>query len=57
MKLNIDPSWLRRAAEKEDGCIISVGGLVVKLTAINPSLSPRQPHPDQPPPALSNPDK
>jgi hypothetical protein len=27
MKLNIDPNWLLRMAEKEDNSIVSVGGL------------------------------
>lgn len=26
MELKIDPNWLLRMAEKEDGCSISVGG-------------------------------
>lgn len=31
MELNIDPEWLRQMAEKEDGCILSTGGLVVAM--------------------------
>ena len=27
----ISPEWLLRMAEKENGCIISVGGLVAKM--------------------------
>src|SRR5207248_1089070 len=33
MKLNINPDWLRRMAEKEDNGIISVGGLVARVKA------------------------
>ena len=28
MKMNTDKDWLRRRAELEDGCFVSVGGLV-----------------------------
>lgn len=28
MKMNTDREWLRRMAEKEDGCEVSVGGLI-----------------------------
>jgi CO dehydrogenase/acetyl-CoA synthase alpha subunit len=31
MNINIDPNWLLIMAEKEDNCIISVGGLVTRL--------------------------
>jgi hypothetical protein len=31
MKLNINPDWLRKMAEKEDNGIISVGGLVTQI--------------------------
>lgn len=33
MHMNTDPEWLRQMAEKEDGCIVSVGGLVHDLEA------------------------
>jgi HTH-type transcriptional regulator/antitoxin HigA len=33
MKLNINPEWLRRMAEKEGNGIISVGGLVARVKA------------------------
>jgi transcriptional regulator with XRE-family HTH domain len=32
MKMNTDREWLRRKAEQEDGCFVSVGGLVESLT-------------------------
>ena len=31
MELNIDPEWLKKMAEKEDGGCISVGGLVTRI--------------------------
>ena len=31
MELNIDSNWLRQMAEKEDGRIVSVGGLAMKM--------------------------
>jgi len=31
MDLNINPEWLRQMAEKEDGHIVSVGGLAMKM--------------------------
>lgn len=31
MKMNTDRDWLRRKAEQEDGCMVSVGGLVEAL--------------------------
>lgn len=31
MKMNTDKDWLRRRAELEDGCFVSVGGLVESL--------------------------
>ena len=31
MKMNTDKDWLRKMAEKEDGCFVSVGGLVESL--------------------------
>lgn len=31
MDMNVDPNWLLRMAEKEDGRIISVGGLVCDI--------------------------
>src|SRR5947209_4924719 len=31
MKLNINPDWLLRMAEKEDNGIVSVGGLVSRI--------------------------
>ncbi|MEL6224280.1 MAG: hypothetical protein AAFR31_16725, partial [Cyanobacteria bacterium J06627_8] len=45
MKLNIDPDWLLRMAEKENGKIISVGGLVTRVKAsmrveTKPSMDP-----------------
>lgn len=30
MKLNTDPEWIRKKAEEENGCIVSVGGLASK---------------------------
>jgi hypothetical protein len=33
MKLGIDSSWLLRMAEKENNKIISVGGLVARITS------------------------
>ena len=31
MKMNTDKVWLKRMAELEDGCVVSVGGLVEAL--------------------------
>ena len=31
MKMNTDREWLRRMAEQEDGCMVSVGGLIETL--------------------------
>jgi transcriptional regulator with XRE-family HTH domain len=31
MKMNTDKEWLKRRAEQEDGCFVSVGGLVESL--------------------------
>lgn len=31
MELDIDPDWLLEMAEKENGCIVSVGGLVTRI--------------------------
>lgn len=31
MKMNTDKDWLRRRAEQEDGCLVSVGGLLESL--------------------------
>jgi transcriptional regulator with XRE-family HTH domain len=31
MKMNTDKDWLRRKAEQEDGCFVSVGGLIESL--------------------------
>ncbi|HWZ30755.1 MAG TPA: helix-turn-helix transcriptional regulator [Bryobacteraceae bacterium] len=31
MKMNTDKNWLKRMTELEDGCVISVGGLVESL--------------------------
>lgn len=33
MEMNIDPGWLSRMAEKENGKIVSVGGFVTQLQA------------------------
>lgn len=41
MKLNIDPDWLFRMAEKEDNKIISVGGLVTRVeTSMGVEIQP-----------------
>lgn len=47
MKLNIDPDWLLRMAEKEDNGIVSVGGLVTRVemnmgVEIQPDMRPSQ---------------
>jgi hypothetical protein len=47
MKLNIDPDWLLRMAEKEDNSIVSVGGLVTRVemnmgVEIQPGMSPAE---------------
>ena len=47
MKLNIDPDWLLRMAEKEDNRIISVGGLVTRVETnmgveVQPDMSPAE---------------
>lgn len=31
MKMNTDKNWLKKMAELEDGCVVSVGGLVESL--------------------------
>src|ERR1043165_4667050 len=31
MKMNTDKDWLRKKAEQEDGCFVSVGGLIEAL--------------------------
>jgi hypothetical protein len=31
MKMTEDKKWLREKAEQEDGCIVSVGGLITDL--------------------------
>jgi len=31
MKMNSDQAWLKKKAEQEDGCLVSVGGLVEAL--------------------------
>jgi HTH-type transcriptional regulator, competence development regulator len=31
VKMNTDKNWLRRKAEQEDGCFVSVGGLIEDL--------------------------
>jgi len=31
VELKIDPAWLLMMAEKEDGCMVSVGGLVSRI--------------------------
>lgn len=31
MKMNTDKDWLRRKAKEEDGCFVSVGGLIESL--------------------------
>jgi transcriptional regulator with XRE-family HTH domain len=45
MKMNTDREWLRRKAEQEDGCYVSVGGLVEALEAREPqpNLVPMKP--------------
>jgi hypothetical protein len=40
MRLNTDPEWLKQAAEREDGCIVSVGGLVTDLERAEATLAP-----------------
>ena len=47
MKLNIDPEWLLRMAEKEDNKIVSVGGLVTRVETnvgveIPPAMRPSE---------------
>ncbi|MBW4472615.1 MAG: ImmA/IrrE family metallo-endopeptidase [Stenomitos rutilans HA7619-LM2] len=47
MKLNIDPNWLLRMAEKEDNRIVSVGGLVTRVemnmgVEIQPDMRPSE---------------
>ncbi len=47
MKLNIDPDWLLRMAEKENNRIVSVGGLVTRVemnmgVEIQPDMSPSE---------------
>ena len=47
MKLNIDPNWLLRMAEKEDNSIVSVGGFVTRVemnmgVEIQPNMSPSE---------------
>jgi hypothetical protein len=34
MKMNTDKNWLKKMAEREDGCVVSVGGLVESRAAI-----------------------
>lgn len=31
MKMNTNTEWLKKKAEQEDGCLVSVGGLVQTL--------------------------
>ena len=35
-KFNSDPEWMRKKAELEDGCIVSVGGLIHDLEQPTP---------------------
>ena len=47
MKLNIDPNWLLRMAERENNRIISVGGLVTRVETnmgveVQPDMSPAE---------------
>ena len=48
--MTADPKWIIEMAERENGCIVSVGGLVLKLAKIDfdPPTPPAQPEEPRP---------
>ena len=49
-EMDDDSKWIIEMAERENGCIVSVGGLVLKLAKIDfdppaPNAQPKEPKP------------
>ena len=51
IEMNSDPKWIIEMAERENGCIVSVGGLIRLLAKVDiepPAKPPEQPEDPKP---------